>query len=451
MPVRYILKTMTACANDPDLFAKKGSILITGTRIAGRIADIFIDDTGIIRDIGEGIAQKYRSDAAHHLSGNKTLAIPGLVNAHTHAAMTLLRGYADDMHLQQWLSEKIWPLEAHLTGEDVYWGTRLACLEMIRSGTVAFNDMYFFMEEAARAVDESGIRAVLSHGFITFGSQEKFETEVKATEKLVSSIRAMKNPRILPAVGPHAPYTVPPEHLEWCGAYSRDEDIMLHIHLSETEQEVLDCRKAHGITPAALLDRCGCLSYRTLAAHGCWLEDEDCRLLAERGSHVAHNPVSNMKLATGRAMPYPALRSAGVNVALATDGCSSNNNLDMIEEMKIAAIGQKFFWKQDTLLPAEDAFSMATSCGAKALGIPGGSLTVGQPADIVLVSLNHPSMVPLHNPVSNLVYAASGGLVSTVLCNGSVLMHEGMIPEEEKILAGAADCAARLLGRAVQV
>jgi 5-methylthioadenosine/S-adenosylhomocysteine deaminase len=441
---------MTACVHDPDLFTKKGSILITGTRIGDQTADIFIDEKGVVSDIGEGVGKKYRNEADHLITGEKTLAIPGLVNAHTHAAMTLLRGYADDMHLQQWLSEKIWPLEAHLTGEDVYWGTKLACLEMIRSGTVAFNDMYFFMEEAAKAVDESGIRAVLSHGFITFGLPEKFEAETKATEKLVSHIRGMNNPRINPAVGPHAPYTVPPEHLEWCGAYSKEENVMLHIHLSETEQEVLDCKKAHGITPAALLDRCGCLSERTLAAHGCWLEDADCKLLAERGSHVAHNPVSNMKLATGRAMPYPALREAGVNVALATDGCSSNNNLDLFEEMKTAAIGQKFFWKQDTLLPAEEAFAMATSCGAKALGIPGGSITVGQPADIVLLSLDHPSMVPLHNPVSNLVYAASGGLVSTVLCNGKVLMHEKEIPGEADVLTGARHAASDLLKRATQ-
>ncbi len=442
---------MNTCAQDPDLFIKSGSTLITGTQVANKTVDIFIDTEGKIQDFGADISQKYRKEAEHILSGEKTLAIPGLVNAHTHAAMTLLRGYADDMHLQQWLSEKIWPLEAHLKGEDVYWGTRLACLEMIRSGTVAFNDMYFFMEEAARAVDESGIRAVLCHGFITFGSPEKFEAEVKATEKLVSHIRGMNNPRITPAVGPHAPYTVPPEHLKWCGEYSKEEDIMLHIHLSETEQEVLDCKKTHGVSPAKLLDQCGCLSRRMLAAHGCWLEDEECHLLAERGAHVAHNPVSNMKLATGRMMPYPSLREAGVNVALATDGCSSNNNLDLLEEMKVAAIGQKFFWNQDTLLPAEEAMAMATSSGAKALGIPGGSITKGQPADIVLISLDHPSMVPLHNPVSNLVYAASGGMVSTVLCNGRVLMHERHIPGEEEVLEGARKTAADLLARAEPV
>ena len=223
---------------------------------------------------------------------------------------------------------------------------------------------------------------------------------------------------------------------------------MLHIHLSETKQEVEDCKKEYGVSPAFLLDRSGCLSERTVAAHGCWLDDDECRLLGERGSHVAHNPVSNMKLATGRAMPYPILREAGVNVALATDGCSSNNNLDLFEEMKVAAIGQKFFWNQDTLLPADEALTMATSCGARALGIPGGVLGTSQPADIALVSLNHPSMVPLHNPTSNLVYAASGGLVKTVLCSGRVLMHDRVIPGEEEVLSRAARTASALLKRA---
>jgi len=434
---------------DKELFTKCRSTLISGALLPDKKrVDIWYDETGTIRAIGQDVAKLHRSEAEITLDGSGALAIPGLVNTHTHAAMTLLRGYADDMHLQQWLSEKIWPLEAHLTGDHVYWGTKLACLEMIRSGTVAFNDMYFFMKDASRAVVESGIRAVLSHGIITFGSEEKMEAELKATEDLVHHLRSLNTPLVRPAIGPHAPYTVPPNHLSLCAEYSREENIILHTHLAETKQEVDDCQKDHGMTPAALLDKTGCLSERTVAAHGCWLSEDDCRLLGERGAHIAHNPVSNMKLATGRAMPYQWLRERGVTVGLGTDGCSSNNNLDMLEEMKTAAICQKFFWNSDTLLPAREALAMATSSGAKALGYHGGEIKVGMSADIVLISLSHPSMVPLHNPVSNIVYSAQGGAVDTVLCNGKVLMHNRFIPEENEIIVGASSSAADLLDRA---
>ena len=429
------------------MFAGKRSVLIMDTLLNGRKTDIFIDETGIIRETGES-AGRHRTEADWIIDGSQTLALPGLVNAHTHAAMSLLRGYADDMHLQQWLSEKIWPLEAHLTGEDVYWGTKLACLEMIKTGTVAFNDMYFFMEEAARAVDETGIRALLCHGFITFGDPEKFEKEVKATEHMVSHIRSMNNPRIQPAVGPHAVYTVPPEHLTWCGEYSKEQKIPVHVHLSETKQEVDDCIKVRGMSPAVLLDKCGCLTDHTIAAHGCWLDDEECALLAERGTHIVHNPVSNMKLATGRAMPYPVLHNAGVNVTLGTDGCSSNNNLDLLEEMKTAAICQKFFWNQDTLLPADEAFRMGTSAGARALGLKTGTIREGTPADIILISLDNPAMVPLYNPISNIVYSANGGAVDTVLCDGRILMLEKYIPGEAEICGNAEQHAMDLVERA---
>lgn len=436
-------------SDQSEFFSKTRSTLITGTLLSDKKeVDIWYDETGTIRDIGPGVRKSHKGEADLIIDGSGTLAIPGLVNTHTHAAMTLLRGYADDMHLQQWLSEKIWPLEAHLTGEHVYWGTKLACLEMIRSGTIAMNDMYFFMKDAARAVDESGIRAVLCHGIITFGDEGKFEQEMEATNDLVQHIRSLNNPLIKPAIGPHAPYTVPPKHLEQCAEYSRNEDIALHIHLAETKQEVDDCQKTYDMSPAALLDKSGCLSERTIAAHGCWLSGEDCRLLGERGAHIAHNPVSNMKLATGRAMPYQLLSENQVNVSLGTDGCSSNNNLDMFEEMKSAAICQKFFWNSDTLLPAEETLNMATASGAKALGYLGGEIRKGMPADICLLSLSDPSMVPLHNPVSNIVYSASGGTVDSVICNGKILMHDRFIPYEEEIVRGAVSSASDLLERA---
>lgn len=434
--------------HDSEILGKTCSTLITGTLLPdGSSADIWFDETGTIRAIGKDIREKHRGEADMILDGTGTLSMPGLVNTHTHAAMTLLRGYADDMHLQQWLSEKIWPLEAHLTGEHVYWGTRLACMEMIRTGTIAFNDMYFFMEDVAKAVDESGLRAVLGHGIITFGDEEKFEAEMKTTERFVDHVRCLGNPRIKAAIAPHAPYTVPPAHLSACAEYSRNEKVMLHTHLAETKQEIDDCQKTYGVSPARLLDQNGCLTGRTVAAHGCWLSEDDCRLIGERGVHVAHNPVSNMKLATGRAMPYHWLRDAGVNVGLGTDGCSSNNNLDMFEEMKTAAICQKFFWNSDTILPAGEALAMASSCGAKALGYRGGELKEGMPADICLLSLDKPSMVPLHNPVSNMVYAAGSGSVVTVICNGRVLMHQGYIPGEDAVVAGARSSACDLLKR----
>ena len=431
-----------------DIFNKHYPVLIRNVRIGGKNREIFLDGTGRIGQVGERLFRDIASDAEFIIDGDGAVAIPGLVNTHTHAAMSLLRGYADDMFLPDWLSQKIWPLEAHLTGDDVYWGTRLACLEMIKSGTTAFNDMYFFMEDAVRAVDESGIRGVLSYGFIDLNDPEKREAECRATERLAAHIRSLGNPRIRAAAGPHAPYTVSVEGLSWCAEFAREQDIGIHIHLCETEKEAGDSVASHGKRPPALLDQCGILTPRTVAAHCCWLDPGECRLLAERGTHVSHNPISNMKLATRRAMPYPDLKAAGADVTLGTDGCSSNNNLDMFGTMKTAALLQKFFWNDPTLLPAEEALAMATAGGARALGTGNGMLLPGAPADIVLVSAHLPCNTPMHNPVSNIVYSCNGGSVRTVFCNGKVLMLDREVPGEKEILSGAADAATRLVRRA---
>jgi len=431
-----------------DIFNKNQSLLITNVVADGKPVDIFIDEVGTIAGFGEKVRHKFKSDAEFIIDGDGAIALPGLINTHTHAAMTLLRGYADDMILQDWLAQKIWPLEAHLTGEDVYWGTRLACLEMIKTGTTAFNDMYFFMEDAARAVDEAGIRAMLSYGFIDLFSAEKRENECKATERLASHVRNMKNPRIKTAVGPHAIYTVSPDGLKWCAEFAQEQKCGIHIHLSETEKEVTDCLAQHHKRPVALLDECGILTPKTIAAHGCWLDDAECTLLGKRGVSVSHNPVSNMKLATHRAMPYRELVSAGANVCIGTDGCASNNNLDLFEEIKTAALLQKFFWNDPTVLAAPAALAMATTAGAHALGTGTGTLAVGAPADIVLVATRTACNTPLHNATSNLVYACNGAAVETTICNGKVLMLNGEIPGEEKILLGAAQAADELVKRA---
>ena len=433
---------------DSDIFDKNHSLLITNVVVDEKPVDIFVDEAGTFRGIGENVRAQYKGDAEFMIDGDGAIALTGFANTHTHAAMSLLKGYADDMILQDWLSQKIWPLEAHLTGEDVYWGTRLACLEMIKTGTTAFNDMYFFMEDAARAVDEAGIRAVLSYGFIDLFNAEKRENECKTTERLASHVRAMKNPRIKTSVGPHALYTVSPEGLKWCAEFAQEEKCGIHIHLSETEKEVNDCLATHQKRPAALLDDCGILTSRTVAAHCCWLDAAECSLLGKRGVSASHNPVSNMKLATHRAMPYRELANAGANTCIGTDGCASNNNLDLFEEMKTAALLQKFFWNDPTVLPAPAALVMATTAGARALGFGTGTLAVGAPADLILVATRTASNTPLHNATSNLVYSCSGAAVETTICNGKVLMLNREVPGEDAILTEAARAAGALVKRA---
>ncbi|MDD1706192.1 MAG: amidohydrolase family protein [Methanoregulaceae archaeon] len=434
-------------ARSQEFPEKPGSLLIEGALTGEGLIDIFVSEEGIIGAAGPDAGRKFRAKADYLIDGTRSVALPGLVNTHTHAAMTLLRGFADDMPLQQWLSEKIWPLEARLTGKDVYWGTRLACLEMIRSGTTTFQDMYFFMEEAARAVDAAGVRAVLAYGFIDLGSEEKREHEIRATERFVTHIKALDNPRITAAAGPHAIYTVSEEGLSWLAGYSREEGIGIHIHLSETEQEVTDSVKAFGLRPPQILDRCGILTSRTVAAHCCWLDKGECELLGKRGVSVAYNPASNMKLAVNRAMPYHWLTEAGVNVSLGTDGCSSNNNLDMFEEMKTGALLQKFYWNSPTLLPASAMLSAATRGGAEALGTGTGILAPGHPADIILLDRDIVCNTPLHSISSNAVYSCNGSAVTTVICQGRVLMRDRYIPGEDEVLRQASAAAADLVER----
>lgn len=433
---------------DDAIFGTDGNILIRNALTPEGVTDVRIGDRGLIDEVGTRLHRVGDEGAEFVIDASGSVLLPGLVNTHTHAAMTLLRGYADDMPLQEWLTGRIWPLEAHLTGEDVYWGTRLACLEMIRTGTTAFNDMYFFMEEAARAAGDAGLKAQLSYGFIDLSLPEKREAEIRATERLVAHIRGMNNPRIRPAAGPHAVYTVSPEGLRWCAEFSREEDIGLHVHLSETEKEVCDAVARYGKRPPAILAECGVLTPRTVAAHCCWLDRGDCAILGKHGAHVSYNPVSNMKLAVNRALPLPDLAAEGVPVALGTDGCASNNNLDLFEEMKVAALLQKFSWNSQTLLPAPEALSMATAAGARALGFGSGRIAAGEPADLILVDREAVCNTPLHNLASNIVYACSGAAVTTVLCHGRVLMHGRRIPGEGAVVARASEAARGLVARA---
>ncbi len=375
------------------------------------------------------------------------LVMPGLVNAHTHAAMTLFRSYADDMALMDWLQTKIWPAEANLTGEDVYWGTMLAAAEMIRGGTTAFADMYFFMDDVARAVADSGMRAALSRGMT--GVAPTAQQALAESEAFYRDWHGGADGRITVMLGPHAPYTCPPDYIRKVTALAARLGAEIHIHLAETAGEVENCLKEHGKTPIALMDGLGLFDFGVLAAHCVHLSEADMAIMRDKKVRVAHNPGSNMKLASGAA-PVPALLAAGVTVGLGTDGASSNNNLDMVEELRLAALLNKVFSLDPLAVPAGQAVAMATAQGAAALGLGEvtGELAPGRKADIAIFDMSACHWYPRHDRLSLLVYAAAAADVHTVLVDGRVLLDARRLTtiDEEKVKCEAAARGLRLVG-----
>jgi 5-methylthioadenosine/S-adenosylhomocysteine deaminase len=423
------------------------AILIQNVLVEGKETNIYIEGNEIaaITDAGSG-----RGDvgaAEFVIDGRRKAAIPGLFNGHTHAAMTLLRGYADDMPLHEWLSTKIWPVEVQMTEEDVYWGTKLACLEMIKSGTTFFNDMYWHWEGSAKAVAESGIRAMLSAVFIDGFEEEKAQDQIKRNEALYTACQNLPD-RVLFALGPHAIYTVSRESLQWVKEFSETHDVLVHIHLSETEEEVEECKKRYGVRPVEFLSEIGLLSPRVIACHCVHLSRAEMVLLKRHDVKIVHNPASNMKLSSGT-LPYAELKKAGLyaNIALGTDGCASNNNLDMFEEMKIASLVHKAFSGDPTSMPAHEAFELATRNAAKMFRLNTGVIAEGKLADIALLDLKNEALVPNHNLISNLVYAANGSCVDTVICDGTILMEGRKVAGEEEILEKAQEVAYNLVSR----
>ncbi len=416
------------------------SILIKDVTLEGRVTQIYIEGNRIV-ELGA------RREADVVIEGKGKVALPGMVNLHTHSAMTLFRGFGDDLKLHEWLTTKIFPREAKLKPEDVYWGTKLACLEMIKTGTTTFNDMYYFMDHAAKAVKEMGLRAFLSEGFADMNEPDAGEVVLKRVQEVNRKIQALKLERIVPALGPHAIYTVSKESFLAIRELADKTGLLVHTHLAETKREVDDCLSARGMRPAQYLDSLGFLTRDVIAAHCCWLDPSEIELLAKAGAKVAHCPVSNMKLATGQAMPYAALKEAGVLMGLGTDGAASNNSLDMLESMKFAALLQKFAHNDPTVLPASEAFQMATLAGARALGIDAGLIEAGRLADIILVDLRRPELTPRHDDVSNLVYSAHGNIVDTVLCDGQVLMKGRRVKGEAEIMEKADAVAEDLVTR----
>ena len=404
-------------------------ILIKNVILEKRKVDILIEGEKISK-IGRNL--NLRVDEKIDGKGEKAV-IPGLINCHTHSAMILFRGLAEDLPLKDWLEKEIWPRESKLTEDDVYWGTKLAILEMIKSGTTTFNEMYWFEEAQIQAIKEMGIRAkigLVMLDFLPIGSKEKVE---KLYLKFSHLATQPLSHLITFSIAPHAIYTVSKENLIWTKNFAKRHKLLIHMHLSETEKEVKDCLKKYKMRPVEFLEKIGFLDKNCVFAHCVWLSDKEIKILEKRGCSLVYNPTSNMKLASG-VFPWKKIKGRKINVCLGTDGPASNNSLNLFSEMKIGAILQKIENKDPTIISAKKIFQMATRNGAKALRINAGEIKVGRLADLVLIDLNKIEMFPNYDLISNLVYSDAKNCISDVICNGKILMREGKIEGEEKIL-----------------
>jgi len=415
---------------------EKGAVALKGDRIIA---------VGQASRVGKEIEAKEVLDA----SG--CLIMPGLINLHTHAAMTCFRGLVDDLPHQVWLHEHIFPAEArHVSEETVYWGTMLAAVEMIKSGTTTFCDGYFCEDGAARAVVASGIRAIVAQGVIDFPAPGVPDPRinVKAAEAFVFRWQG-KSPNLVPSIFCHSPYTCSVETLTRAKEVCKQHGILFQIHLSETKDEVEEVEKRYGSRPADHLRTLGLLDAETLCHHAVWVSGEEIAILAENNVGVSHNPESNMKLASGVA-PVPAMLASGIKVGLGTDGCASNNNLDMFQEMDTTAKLHKVHWGDPTICSAVQVVAMASSGGASALGMGGelGSLGPGKKADIITIDLNQPHLTPMYEPCSHLVYAARGADVRDVIVDGRVIMRQRQLIEidEQEIMAKVREIADNIRG-----
>lgn len=413
-------------------------IVLRSITVDGKTSDIWISGDRIkeIVPAGQGFSGPVPTDAEAMDCKGKT-AIPGFYNMHTHAAMSLMRGVQEDArNLQEWL-DRVWAVESRIDADFIYWGTKVACLEMIRTGTTTFNDQYWFPESAHKAAVEMGIRPVISYVILDRNDPKEAARQREQCEKRYEDSLKWKDNAIF-EVAAHAIYTVSEEMFVWASEFARKHSLHLHIHLSETEKEVEDCKALHGgLSPVEYLDRLGVLGPNVIAAHTLWLSDNDVRLLGEHGVTCVHNINSNTKLASGYKFRYNELRDAGANVCIGTDGCASSNNLDMLEAMKTSAIVQKA-WRSDTkALPLGELFSLATTNGAKALSLDGGAIAEGKLADISIVDTDNTFFLSPGPFLANLVYSAHSDCIDSVIAGGRFVMKNHVVEGELEILDNA--------------
>ncbi|MGC8786325.1 MAG: amidohydrolase [Anaerolineae bacterium] len=399
---------------------------------------------GKIQFIG-AVPAEFQADEI--IKGSDHVAMPGFFNAHTHAAMTFERGWADDLPFDRWLNERIWVAESALTCEDVRWGAYLAAAEMIRAGTIGFADHYFFMDEVAQVVAEGGLRANLAWCVFGMGAETEIGRGLEESIAFVQRWQGAANGRIRTVLGPHSTYACPPDFLSTVAEKAAELGVGIHIHLSEFREQLESSLAKYGVTPVQFLEQRGILDHPTIAAHCIYITPEDMDILQAKKVSVVQCPNTHMKLGMG-VTPVPELLARGVNVALGTDGPASNNDLDMLEEVRLATLLQKDHHLDPVILPAEQTLRLATQNGARALGFPeSGAIAPGRPADLVLFDFRKPHLRPRHNLLSNIVYAAKSPDISHVIVDGRILMKDGELTtlDEERILYEAEQRAFRMV------
>jgi len=407
-------------------------------------------DGGLLLYVGE-VPEGFAADEV--IDGSGHVAMPGFFNAHCHASMSLVRGYAEDLPLDRWFNERVWVAESALGPKEVRLGAELAACEMIRSGTVAFNDHYFYMDEVASVVAKSGLKASLTWCQFGIGKDKEVGADLEGALAFAERTHLSEGGRIRALLGPHSPYVCPPTFLSELSSLAKERGLGLHIHLAESEEQVTRSLATHGCSPTALLERTGVLDVPTIAAHALYLTDDDITILAKKGATVAHCPITYMKLAMG-AGDVARLLAAGVNVALGTDGPASNNDMDMKEASRILPLLQKFAHRDAERIAGDVALRIATTNGARAMGFPqSGVLAPLRAADLILFNFDKPHLVPRHDLVSNLVHAAKGGDVSHVFVDGKLIYREGTILtlDEARIRAEAERAGLRMVSRDLSI
>lgn len=424
-----VVKSLLSIFTLQENLSVMSTILLKGILLNGAVKDILIKGNRIA-SIGTSLTVPDAPCKIVDCTGKA--AVPGFVNMHTHSAMTLTRGYREDAKLQDWLQD-IWKVEARMDEEAIYWGTKLACLEMMKTGTTTFYDQYWMIDSAVQAVQEMGLRG--EHAFVALDlKDEGKDAAIKAGMEAMYKKSLEWGERCRMTVGVHAPYTVSDSMIQWCSDFARERGLSLHIHVSETEQENLDSMALNGCSPFEHLQRLGVLGPEVIAAHCVWLSENDMDIMAANGVTAVHNINSNLKLASGSRFLYNELKGRGVNVCLGTDGCGSSNNLDMREAMKTAALLQKGWRRDPQALPLGELMDMATLNGARALGLDCGVLEEGRLADVVIVDTDNYAFVPGLDFLSDFIYSANSSCVESVICNGEFVMENRVVPGEKEIL-----------------